>query len=102
MLSTLADLNARVEGGEAISKLSCYYSRDTGLAVAIGLEYCTAQDVAAMQVKLDQLCGVAFDLVRRATGCACEQCDTDIIIYHPSSFENSPAGKSCPRQENLL
>ena len=54
-LSTLADLNARVEGGEAISKLSCYYSRDTGLAVAIGLEYCTAQDVAAMQVKLDQL-----------------------------------------------
>ena len=31
------------------------YSRDTGLAVAIGLEYCTAQDVAAMQVKLDQL-----------------------------------------------
>ena len=55
VLSTLADLNARVEGGEAISKLSCYYSRDTGLAVAIGLEYCTAQDVAAMQVKLDQL-----------------------------------------------
>ena len=54
-LSTLADLNARVEGGETISKLSCYYSRDTGLAVAIGLEYCTAQDVAAMQVKLDQL-----------------------------------------------
>ena len=43
-----------------------------------------------------------FDLVRRATGCACEQCDTDIIIYHPGSFENSPAGKSCPRQENLL
>ena len=55
VLSTLADLNARVEGGEAISKLSCYYSRDTGLAMAIGLEYCTAQDVAAMQVKLDQL-----------------------------------------------
>ena len=55
VLSTLADLNARVEGGEAISKLSCYYSRNTGLAVAIGLEYCTAQDVAAMQVKLDQL-----------------------------------------------
>ena len=55
VLSTLADLNARVEGGEAISKLSCYYSRDTGLAVAIGLEYCTAQDVAAMQIKLDQL-----------------------------------------------
>ena len=55
VLSTLADLNARVEGGEVISKLSCYYSRDTGLAVAIGLEYCTAQDVAAMQVKLDQL-----------------------------------------------
>ena len=55
VLSTLADLNARVEGGEAISKLSCYYSRDTGLAVAVGLEYCTAQDVAAMQVKLDQL-----------------------------------------------
>ena len=55
VLSTLADLNARVEGGEAISKLSYYYSRDTGLAVAIGLEYCTAQDVAAMQVKLDQL-----------------------------------------------
>ena len=55
VLSTLADLNARMEGGEAISKLSCYYSRDTGLAVAIGLEYCTAQDVAAMQVKLDQL-----------------------------------------------
>ena len=55
VISTLADLNARVEGGEAISKLSCYYSRDTGLAVAIGLEYCTAQDVAAMQVKLDQL-----------------------------------------------
>ena len=55
VLSTLADLNARVEGGEAISKLSCYYSRDTGLAVAIGLEYCTAQDIAAMQVKLDQL-----------------------------------------------
>ena len=55
VLSILADLNARVEGGEAISKLSCYYSRDTGLAVAIGLEYCTAQDVAAMQVKLDQL-----------------------------------------------
>jgi len=55
VLSTLADLNVRVEGGEAISKLSCYYSRDTGLAVAIGLEYCTAQDVAAMQVKLDQL-----------------------------------------------
>ena len=55
VLSTLADLNARVEDGEAISKLSCYYSRDTGLAVAIGLEYCTAQDVAAMQVKLDQL-----------------------------------------------
>ena len=55
VLSTLADLNARVEGGEAISKLSCYYSRDTGLAVAIGLEYCTAQDVADMQVKLDQL-----------------------------------------------
>ena len=55
VLSTLADLNARVEGGEAISKLSCYYSRDTELAVAIGLEYCTAQDVAAMQVKLDQL-----------------------------------------------
>ena len=55
VLSTLADLNARVEGGEAISKLSCYYSRDTGLAVAIGLEYCMAQDVAAMQVKLDQL-----------------------------------------------
>ena len=55
VLSTLADLNARVEGGEAISKLSCYYSRDTGMAVAIGLEYCTAQDVAAMQVKLDQL-----------------------------------------------
>ena len=55
VLSTLADLNARVEGGEAISKLSCYYSRDTGLAVAIGIEYCTAQDVAAMQVKLDQL-----------------------------------------------
>ena len=55
VLSTLADLNARVEGGEAISKLSCYYSRDTRLAVAIGLEYCTAQDVAAMQVKLDQL-----------------------------------------------
>ena len=55
VLSTLADLNARVEGGEAISELSCYYSRDTGLAVAIGLEYCTAQDVAAMQVKLDQL-----------------------------------------------
>ena len=55
VLSTLADLNARVEGGEAVSKLSCYYSRDTGLAVAIGLEYCTAQDVAAMQVKLDQL-----------------------------------------------
>ena len=55
VLTTLADLNARVEGGEAISKLSCYYSRDTGLAVAIGLEYCTAQDVAAMQVKLDQL-----------------------------------------------
>ena len=55
VLSTLADLNAHVEGGEAISKLSCYYSRDTGLAVAIGLEYCTAQDVAAMQVKLDQL-----------------------------------------------
>ena len=55
VLSTLADLNARVEGGEAISKLSCYYSRDTGLAVAIGLEYCTAQDVTAMQVKLDQL-----------------------------------------------
>ena len=55
VLSTLADLNARVEGGEAISRLSCYYSRDTGLAVAIGLEYCTAQDVAAMQVKLDQL-----------------------------------------------
>ena len=55
VLSTLADLNARVEGGEAISKLPCYYSRDTGLAVAIGLEYCTAQDVAAMQVKLDQL-----------------------------------------------
>ena len=26
VLSTLADLNARVEGGEAISKLSCYYS----------------------------------------------------------------------------
>ena len=55
VLSTLADLNARVEGGEAISKLSCYYSRNTGLAVAIGLEYCTAQDVAAMQVKLAQL-----------------------------------------------
>ena len=55
VLSTLADLNARVEGGEAISKLSCYYSRNTGLAVAVGLEYCTAQDVAAMQVKLDQL-----------------------------------------------
>ena len=55
VLSTLADLNVRVKGGEAISKLSCYYSRDTGLAVAIGLEYCTAQDVAAMQVKLDQL-----------------------------------------------
>ena len=45
----------QVEGGEAISKLSCYYSRDTGLAVAIGLEDCTAQEVAAMQVKLDQL-----------------------------------------------
>ena len=62
VLSTLADLNARVEGGEAISKLSCYYSRDTGLAVAIGLEYCTAQDVAAMQVKLDQLVGQANTL----------------------------------------
>ena len=62
VLSTLADLNARVEGGEAISKLSCYYSRDTGLAVAIGLEYCTAQDVAAMQVKLDQLVNQANTL----------------------------------------
>ena len=62
VLSTLADLNARVEGGEAISKLSCYYSRDTGLAVAIGLEYCTAQDVAVMQVKLDQLADQANTL----------------------------------------
>ncbi|MFZ1272596.1 MAG: hypothetical protein WAQ76_05025 [Gemmiger qucibialis] len=33
-----------------------------------------------------ELCGIAID----------------IIIYHPGSFENSPAGKSCPRQENLL
>lgn len=65
VLSTLADLNARVEGGEAISKLSCYYSRDTGLAVAIGLEYCTAQDVAAMQVKLDQLVDQATPCARR-------------------------------------
>ncbi len=55
VLAALTDLNARVEGGEAISKLSCYYSSSTGLAVAIGLTYCTAQDVAAMQVKLDQL-----------------------------------------------
>ena len=55
VLATLTDLHVRVEGGEAISKLSCYYSSSTGLAVAVGLDYCTAQDVAAMQVKLDQL-----------------------------------------------
>ena len=55
VLATLTDLHARADGGEAIQKLSCYYSSKSKQAVTIGIDYCTAQDTAAMQARLDQL-----------------------------------------------